>query len=216
MVKQQNKTVELEKEVSELKELVSKLLAKNNQGDSPKAYSATSMRKYIKVVSLFYGILNISTEPLGQGKHYQFDRFGYDQKIPDNVLADIIANDETKFKDGYCYIDDPEFVSEVGLSAAYEHVLSPQELKEAVRSKDVERVEALFARATSTQQETIVSLIVDKYVDEHFETGKDSYEDVNDAVVARLERKFNLNITEKIKDGISFRDMIKHEQELNK
>lgn len=191
----------LEKSTKALEQLAKEIIADKERTKKPVS-EGLPLRKYIKVINLFNGLLNLSTEPLGKGRVYRFDKFGYDHKIPDNVLADIVANDEKKFKSGLCFIDDPAFVNSVGLEDAYEHILTYDEMKVAISTDNWNVLEALYDKATPVQRENIVSLLVGAAI----KTGKE-----NTVLLTQLERKADLTILEKIEDAKSLKEIIEEE-----
>lgn len=117
--------------------------------------------KYIKVISLVYGILVLSTEPMGNGKVFVFNKFGETKNIIYSDLAEILHCNQSFAESGKFYIADKNVVFNHGLMEFYKNILT-KEMIENLFDYSQEQVVDLFKNATESQKETIVSIISDR------------------------------------------------------
>lgn len=62
---------------------------------------------------------------------------------------------------GFVYIDDPEFVRQVGLTDAYRHMLKPEQLQTLFKQSP-ENIVALYTNASEGQQKIIIDMAMEK------------------------------------------------------
>ena len=117
--------------------------------------------KYIKVISLNYGILVLSTEPMGNGKVFVFNKFGETKNIIYSDLAEILHCNQSFAESGKFYIADKNVVFNHGLMEFYKNILT-KEMIETLFDNSQEQIVDLFKNATNSQRETIVSIIADR------------------------------------------------------
>lgn len=117
--------------------------------------------KAIPVMSLFDGMLNLSTQPNGQGKSYTFNRFGEVRNIVYSDLRDIIGSNFSFAKEGLFYVMDEKIVFENGLTEYYEKMLNKEAIENIIET-DKENILNIFDSAPKSQKETIVDIIVGK------------------------------------------------------
>lgn len=172
-LKQENQ--KLRKELDELKQLILGLTQNQSQPtekiatinkieiDDDNEYSEIKPNKYIKVMSLNFGQLNLTTAPKGQGKLFTFPKFGDVKNIIYSELADIIHNHQSFAEKGRFYIFDKQVVKNHGLVEYYEKLLT-KEMIEKILDYNKDDIVNLFKNATDAQQETIINLLIKKLV----------------------------------------------------
>jgi len=175
--KQNQKSYEdLESELDELKNLVKSLIAsKEDKIETAKEeievpifkpqpkeeYGEIHSSKRIKVISLTDGILVLTTAQYGQGKPYQFDKFGETKNIIYADLADILHYQNRFAEMGLFYICDDNVIANHGLYDIYQNLLSKEIIEKLLDYNRKEMVE-LFNNSTEMQKEQIVSIIARK------------------------------------------------------
>jgi hypothetical protein len=117
----------------------------------------------VLVVSLYDGILNLSTEGFGKGENYSFTYFGEEITIPFNDLRKIIRKEKKRIIQGLIYIDDPEIIKSERLTAAYKKILSKEKIEELFM-KSQKLFKESFDEMTDGQKEVFSQLIVSKLI----------------------------------------------------
>jgi hypothetical protein len=117
----------------------------------------------VLVVSLYDGILNLSTEGFGRGYNYEFTYFGEEQNIPAVDLKKIIRKEKKRISEGLIYIDDPEIIKAERLAAAYKKILTKEKIEELF-TKSNKLFKESFDDMTKGQQEVFAQLIVSKLI----------------------------------------------------
>jgi arsenate reductase-like glutaredoxin family protein len=167
-VKKTNTTTkdELTKKNKELEEKVNTLLSKIENLTNNKTTSIQqnmydiSLNKVVPVVSLFYGGLTLKTAKSG-GHEYRFEKFGDLRPIVYQDLLNCISTQNRFFREGFVYIMDQDVVSANNLNDFYKKILSKEQIEDLL-NKNNETIRALFSNTTSTIQQTIVDLILEK------------------------------------------------------
>lgn len=149
-----------------------------------------SIYKSIPVMSMYDGMLNISTKPNGRGKIYTFNRFGEVRNIVYNDLRDVIASHFNFAKDGMFYIMDDKVVEENGLTDYYKDILTKNQL-EQVMEQDKNLILDTFPKINKSQQEVIVDILTRKIA---------MNEDVDLNKVAVISESIGKDIREMAKD----------------
>jgi hypothetical protein len=151
--------------------------------------------EYISVMSLIPFHLNLSTREFGAGKTYKFERFGQVKRIIYSDLVDIFETHPAFLEAGYFYVLSPKVLRHHGLEDSYEKILTKEKIEEILVSenKNVEGCIALYESANKSQQEVIVSFMVDKLVE------NPNALDLN--FVDRITRISGISIADKAKDA---------------
>jgi len=172
-LKQENQ--KLRKELDELKQLIlgltqnqvrstEKITTINKiETDDDNEYSEIKPNKYIKVMSLNFGKLVLSTEGKGRGKVFEFPKFGDVRNIVYTDLANLIHHQQSFAEKGRFYIFDKQVVKNHGLVEYYEKLLT-KEMIEKILDYNKDDIVNLFKNATDAQQETIINLLIKKLV----------------------------------------------------
>jgi hypothetical protein len=119
--------------------------------------------KYITVISLFPGELNLSTLPGGKGKVFSFRSFGEKKRILYSNVVDIMESLPSFLEGGYYYIADKKVITKHGLDDIYKTLINKETI-ELLFTNDIteEDATAIYKSANKNQQETIVNLFVRK------------------------------------------------------
>ena len=151
-----------------------------------------SPQKYIKVISLTPGQLNLSTLPGGKGKTVSFESFGQQKRILYSTLVDIMDTSPGFLERGNYYIADKRVIRKHGLDEIYDKLLT-KEVIDNILSKSMsdEDTAILYKSANKTQQATIIDLIVHKLM---------SGTDVDMNMVSNISKISGIDIMARIKD----------------
>jgi hypothetical protein len=120
--------------------------------------------KYIKVMSLNFGKLVLSSEGKGQGKIFVFNKFGEVKNIIYSDLANLIHHQQSFAEQGRFYIFDKNVVRNHGLDEYYNKFMT-KEMIENILNNNREEVISLFTNTTDAQKETIVNILIKKIID---------------------------------------------------
>lgn len=152
--------------------------------------------KYIKVMSLNFGKLVLTTEGRGQGKTFIFNKFGDIKNIVYSDLANLIHHQQSFAEQGRFYIFDKKVIINHGLVEYYNNFLT-KEVIDNILEHNRDELISLFKNTTDTQREVIVNILIKKIVDG---------EDVDIAKVDILSRLANINIYDIARDKISSKE----------
>jgi len=119
--------------------------------------------KYIPVINLCAGELNLSTLPGGKGKIFSFRSFGEKKRILYSNLVDVMEASPRFLDEGCYYIADKKVTMKHGLEDIYATLLTKESI-EKMFSGDITESDAveLYKSANKTQQEAIVDLFLRK------------------------------------------------------
>ncbi len=120
--------------------------------------------KYIKVMSLNFGKLVLTTEGRGQGKVFVFNKFGDVKNIVYSDLANLIHHQQTFAEQGRFYIFDKNVVRNHGLVEYYNKFMTKEKI-ETILDNNRDEVISLFTNTTEAQKETIVNILIKKIID---------------------------------------------------
>lgn len=122
-------------------------------------------QKYVTVISLYSGQLNLSTLPGGKGKNFTFNGFGESKKIMYQNLVDVMEALPRFLNDGYYYIADKKVQRRHGLDELYSKLLTKQMIENIFTDKMTdEEAGIMYKSASKQQQSAIIDLIVRKLV----------------------------------------------------
>jgi hypothetical protein len=195
--KQQLSEIEiLRKELQALKEQISEQKDEEIFQTDVSSEGSTERKieqdEYIPVMSLVPHVLNLSTEPNGNGKIKRFESFGQVKRVLYRDLVGIIDSN-TKFTEaGYFYILDPDVIRQHGLDDIYANILTKDKMEE-ILDTDGDNASKLFETANSRQKEIIIELIIGKLLE-----NPDSI-DLN--VVDRIARISKVSIMDKVESS---------------
>jgi hypothetical protein len=140
--------------------------------------------KFIKVMSLNFGKLVLTTEARGQGKPFIFNKFGDVRNIVYSDLSNIVHNHQSFAENGRFYIFDKNFVRNHGLSEYYNKFLT-KDIIENILNYNSDEIVSLFKNTTDVQKDIIVNLLIKKII---------NGEEVDISKVDIVSRLTNINI----------------------
>ena len=185
---------QLKKEIAELRKMIEELAkGKNKVVKTPVEERDIRPDSYIKVMSLCDRELNLSTKPRGQGKIFNFVKFGVVKKMFYSELLDIINNHQNFLEAGYFYILDEGkgAVKSLGLEELYERILTKEQIENVLNNTG--EALSLFKSANEEQQKTITNMIFVKLRDGGI---------VDQNLVSEISRITTIDINAKVKEAL--------------
>lgn len=144
-IEEQNKVMaELQRKVEEKPTYV---IPQNNNEDKLGT-------KKIKVVNLMHNELNISTEPNGQGRVFNFEKYGDTRLIRFDELSDIVATYPNTMENGFAYICNQDAVEALGLTEEYEKIYTKEMMDRIPYLREETDVELFIGMNKSLQEST--------------------------------------------------------------
>ena len=153
-------------------------------------YTEPRADKQVRIMSLCYGTLNLSTEPGGRGRVITFDKFGEVKTILYSVLIDIVNQNRRFAETGRFYIMDKDAVYYLGLEDSYKNIMT-KEVMDNIDKYSAVDIEAFVSNAPHEQVEAMVRNIIQKmYNGNSIDLNK----------VDAISRASGINITEKVNE----------------
>lgn len=157
---------ELKKKNDELAEMLLKLQAQLNDvttkmatGMSTQPVKESSLiGKKIKCINLMRNPLNVSTEPNGKGKMFEFQKYGETKLIKFDELSDIVSSYPNTTGQGLLYIANASAVEELGLSDEYENIHTKEMLDELIYLRRDMDVDVFVSMPKALQESTAVEI----------------------------------------------------------
>ena len=146
-----------------------------------------SAGEYIKVMSLTPYTLNLTTEPKGKGKLFQFRKYGEVKNIIYNQLTSIIENHISFLEAGYFVILNDKVIRMHGLNDAYAKILTKENIDKVLVGNQSDAV-TLFKNASKIQQRNLAMMFENKII---------NGEDVDLNFLDRVSRVLGYDIAEK-------------------
>lgn len=122
---------------SQLNDVTTKLATNN----TVVAKEKTLTGKKIRCINLMRNPLNVTTEPFGRGKPFEFAKYGDSKLIKFDELSDIVSAYPNTMEQGLLYIANPDAVVELGLEEEYKNIHTKEMLDELIflrRDMDVD------------------------------------------------------------------------------
>lgn len=114
--------------------------------------------KKIKVISLVQGILNLSTEPDGQGRVYTFNKYSDSRMIRFDDLNDIISNYPVATEEGYFYITNKDVVKYFDLEEEYSKIYTKEMIDGIIKLQTDSDVDFLLGMNKDLRESTIMAI----------------------------------------------------------
>lgn len=155
-LKEQNKL--LQEKLEEISKYM--MSEKSKQDEKPsliannpvlKEYVEPSPNKNIKIISLYYGSLNLSD---GKNSIISFKKYGEVKNCIYSKLIDIVNNNLKFAQDGYFYIANEDAVYYLGLSDSYKKI-QPKEVLDNICDYDESVIKSIGSVLTDEQKNTI-------------------------------------------------------------
>lgn len=157
-------------------------------------FAEIKQNEYVRVMSLFPGHLNLSTEEQGQGKVFRFADFGDVKRILYSDLTNILEVHSKFANSGYFIILDPRVIRNHGLDDAYAKILTKEKIDRII-SGSTEAPE-LFKSSNTNQRALIVTMLIEKV--------RDNPDSIDLNMVDRISRESGIDITKKAQDAREF------------
>jgi hypothetical protein len=141
-------------------------------------------REYIKVMSLSNIPLNLTTEPLGRGRLFQFEKFGDTKRIMYDDLIKIVYNHPTFTQSGRFLIMNPDVVKEIGYEEEYAKILTKEKI-EAILNNKQDAID-LYKSANAVQKKIIHEILIRKV--------RDDLTSVDTGLIVAIKRASNIDI----------------------
>jgi hypothetical protein len=133
------------------------------QIEEPKEEVRIDGREYIKVMSLSNIPLNLTTEPRGAGRLFQFEKFGEIKRIMYDDLVKVIYNHSNFMKSGRFFIMNRDVIRTHGYEEDYENILSKEKIEMILENK--QNAIDLYNSTNDTQKKIIHELLTRKFRD---------------------------------------------------
>jgi hypothetical protein len=195
---------ELKKQLEELNKKLLQVIAVQNKentdesGDDDFDNVKIGSDEYIKVMSLYSSLLNLTTQPFGKGKVFSFNGFGVVKRIVYHELVDIMDNHYNFLEKGYFVILDKRVVRKHGLDDIYTNILSKANIDKIILGENQTDAVNLFKSANEKQQDVICRLLIDKRV---------SGEEIDLNLLDRLSREVGYNIYERSEEILALKNL---------
>jgi len=124
----------------------------------PDDYVEIHPNKRIKVISLYDGVLTLTTGDGGQGKPYIFRHFGDAHNITYSDLSEILHYHFSFAQKGYFYICDKDVIYNHNLTDVYNQIMNKETIDNLLDMDQKEMID-LFNYTNDFQREVIVSMI---------------------------------------------------------
>ena len=147
--------------LDKIAELEAKVSAASAVAEAADA-SEPSSNKNIKIMSMFYGTLNLATQPYGAGRIVSFDRYGQIRTVLYSTLVDIVNTNRRFAEEGYFYIMDKDAVYHLGLSEFYSDRIVPKKVLDDILTYDESNISTIVENLTEAQKETLAQDVLNK------------------------------------------------------
>jgi hypothetical protein len=149
----------------QLNELQNKLNEKeDNNGSQVVIKQNGDLTRTIKVISLLPNVYNLSTQPLGKGKLYQFKSFGDSHMIKFGDMQDILALYLNQFEKGYAVLTNKQDYEDLGIGYIFDEVMSKEKVEKLVKLENQNAVDAIL-NMEEDMQDKIIGIIANKIAD---------------------------------------------------
>lgn len=201
----------LEEENAELQKKLNKIIELMQSSQSTKInnvevpivdnnieYEEPLPNKNIKIISLYYGSLNLSD---GINTKLSFDKYGQVKNCLYSKLVDIVNHDIKFAQEGLFYIADKAAVYHLGLSDYYKKI-QPKDVLDNICNYDNNIIISIGQSLTDSQKETLSFGIAKRMFDgEIFDLNK----------IEVLSKAINTDIKKMVEDMQSFEESRKEE-----
>lgn len=174
------KMKKLEEENASMRELLAKLSARLDEMETEKETVATNTtsinrevdvatdypepdaNKQIKIMSMFYGSLNIcNNQNRSVGRTLSFSKFGEIKSVLYHDLVDYVNTERRFAEEGYFYILDKAAVYHLGLTNEYTHLVDGDIVNHMMEYSNSD-LESIVSTMTDAQKDSIANLFADK------------------------------------------------------
>jgi hypothetical protein len=197
---------------NEKKKLVSLLSGNTNEEKKEVIDEKISLDYEIKLISLYNGTLNLSTQGFGKGLIKTFEKFGDVRTVIYDELRKIVDNNRGLTEDGFYYICDDRVIKKLGLSEVYNNLLNENQIKN-ILEQDEKGITNLLYNCSLSQLDTVVNLIINN-INKGLEYDRNKVSIINNVYKDRTQDE-EFSIESKVKEINDYNEIFKKES-LNK
>lgn len=155
---------DLQKQNEQLQAMLAKLQGeidniKNSSATTTVSPTENLTGKRIKIISLSYNPINISTEEDGRGMCITFNKFGDSRMVTYDTLSLMVFTYPNTFRSGLIYIADKEAVNQLDLSDAYAQNVYDKETIKKITNLESDVYVDMFINASKPLQDSIAEEI---------------------------------------------------------
>lgn len=151
----------MEKEREEAKTVAVSQVVNTIDGENDE-YAEPDANKQIKIMSMFYGSLNLSNNAnRSAGRTLTFSKFGEVKSVLYHDLVDYVNNERRFAEEGYFYILDKAAVYHLGLTNEYTKLVD-SDIVNHMMDYSVAELDSIASVMTDAQKESIANLFADK------------------------------------------------------
>lgn len=161
-----------------------------NTSTQEENYEEPSANKQIKIMSMYYGTLNLCTsENRTSGKTLTFNKYGQIKSVMYKDLVDYVNNNRKFAENGYFYILDKAAVYHVGLSNEYTRLVDSSIVNNITNytKSDIEQITSML---TDAQKNLIAKILSDKIANKK-EVDRNKVALISDLIGIDIQKKAN-------------------------
>lgn len=161
-----------------------------NTSTQEENYEEPSANKQIKIMSMYYGTLNLCTsENRTSGKTLTFNKYGQIKSVMYKDLVDYVNNNRKFAENGYFYILDKAAVYHVGLSNEYTRLVDSNIVNNITNytKSDIEQITSML---TDAQKNLIAKILSDKIANKK-EVDRNKVALISDLIGIDIQKKAN-------------------------
>jgi wobble nucleotide-excising tRNase len=151
----------VEQQMEEMRNMVSQFNQSANTTTSTNAKGKIDADEEIAVISLTPNMVYLTTEGMGQGEVFEFEKYGDIIDIPMGDLKALVSHNKSFFQQGVVFIQNEAAVKQLRLKKYYETILSDDVLSNILEQPSAKVIE-IYKMASKAQQENIVKMITEK------------------------------------------------------
>lgn len=157
-----NTSTELLKMLKDLQEEVTLLKSqKEVVVEEPTKTQESNLTRTVKVISMMNNSYNLSTEPLGKGKLYNFARYGDFKNIKFSDLQDIMNHFGYQFEKGMAILASKADYDDLQMGYVYDDILNQESMEKLLKLNSFESI-SLIEKMDKDMQDNIMSLVADR------------------------------------------------------
>jgi hypothetical protein len=152
--------------------------------EEPKKTVKIDGREYINIMSLSNIPLNLTTEPMGRGRLFQFTKFGDVKRIMYDDLIKVVYNHPTFTQMGRFLIMNADVVNELGYKEDYAKILTKEKIELILENK--QGAIDLYKSANEVQKKIVHEFLIRKV--------RDDMSSVDMGLIMSIKRISNIDI----------------------
>ena len=154
---------QLKEDVRVLSEQIKVLMAQINKPQEQIIVKQdNSLNANIKVTSMLNSPYCLSTQPLGRGRVYRFDKYLETKMIRTSDLLDIISVYSAQFEKGYVLLHSKADYEALGIEYIYEGLFTMSKMAKVLELKSTSDVNFILGIDDENLQESMLSVIAER------------------------------------------------------